>query len=152
MAELAEETLPTRRGPIWVHSNRWEEGVKRLSLGSEEVHDLQEGPAQEWRHTNPIAPQLQFQTAETEEPGSFWREKKTNTSQPKGLGMRRALDFSSSNRQKTMNRAVRILSQNINQKQRQNTNVFRLARIREIIFQASFLRKLLEMSFSKMRE
>lgn len=51
-----------------------------------------------------------------------------------------------------MNRAVRILSQNINQKQRQNTNVFRLARIREIIFQASFLRKLLEMSFSKMRE
>lgn len=69
------------------------------------------------------------------EPGSFWREKKANTSQFKGLGMRGTLDFSSSNRQKTMNRAVRILSQNINQKRRQNANLFGFTGTQEIIFQ-----------------
>lgn len=79
-----------------------------------------------------------------QEPGSFWREKKANTNQSKGLRMRGTLDFSSSNRQKTMNRAVRILSQNINQKQRQNRNLFRLTGTQEIIFQLFFLGKSLE--------
>lgn len=89
----------------------------------------------------PKAPHLQLQTPETGEPESFWREKKTKTSQSKGLGTGGTLDISSSNRQKTIHS-----SQNTDPRYQSKAEykLFRLARTQEIIFQPPFLGKLLE--------